>query len=131
MEQKDLERARLAASPEELLTLAKENGIELTEEEAAAYFAQLHPVSGELSDDDLDNVSGGGCHDGDGYLVVTILNRCPQFRCKKCGSVGYRKFGNGVWDCYGCGSLDTYCKDCSYCSYERGLWLCKHPEKKK
>ena len=43
------------------MTHAKENGVELTEEQAAEYFAQMHQ-SGELSDEGLDNVSGGGCH---------------------------------------------------------------------
>ena len=55
-----LTKAKAAKNAEELLALAKENGMELTEEEAAKYFADLHK-EGELSDDELDNVSGGGC----------------------------------------------------------------------
>ena len=52
MEQKELfEQAKGAKSAEELVSLAKENGMELTEEEAAAYFAQLNK-SGELSDEE-------------------------------------------------------------------------------
>ena len=35
--------------------------MELSEEEAAACFAQLNK-SGELADEELDNVAGGGCH---------------------------------------------------------------------
>ena len=50
-------KARTAKSPEELLALAKENGIELTEETAKMYFDQLHPKTGELDDDELDNVA--------------------------------------------------------------------------
>ena len=69
---------------EELLTLAKENGMELTEEKAAEYFAQLNK-SGELSDEELDNVAGGGCHNKDGRLVVTVWYNCSDFTCKKCG----------------------------------------------
>lgn len=53
-----LTEAKAAKSAKELLALAKENGIELTEEEAAKYFAEFHK-EGELSDDELDNVSGG------------------------------------------------------------------------
>ena len=53
-----LTKAKSAKNAEELLALAKENGMELTEEEAAKYFADLHK-EGELSDDELDNVSGG------------------------------------------------------------------------
>ena len=45
---------------EELVALAKENGIELTSEEAEEHFARLNK-SGELSDEELDNVVGGGC----------------------------------------------------------------------
>ena len=56
-----LSKAKEAKTPEELLTLAKENGTELTEAEAKTYFDLLHPQTGELSDDELDNVSGGGC----------------------------------------------------------------------
>lgn len=56
-----IEKAKAAKTAEELMALAKENNIEMTEEEAKTYFAQLHPASGELSDDDLDNVAGGGC----------------------------------------------------------------------
>ena len=56
-----IEKAKAANTVEELLTLAKDNNIEMTEESAKAYFAQLNPASGELSDDELDDVSGGGC----------------------------------------------------------------------
>lgn len=53
-------KARGAKSVEELLALAKENNVELTEEEANAYFEQMNRT-GELSDDELDSVAGGGC----------------------------------------------------------------------
>ena len=64
MDQELLTKAKAAETAEELLTLAKENGAELTEESAKAYFDRLHPQTGELSDSELDNVSGG-C--GGGY----------------------------------------------------------------
>lgn len=53
-----LEKAKAAASAEELMALAKESGVEMTAEEAKAYFDRLH-WSGELSDEELANVSGG------------------------------------------------------------------------
>ena len=56
-----LKTAKSAKSPEELIALAKENGIELSTEQANDLFAKLNPKSGELGDDELDNVSGGGC----------------------------------------------------------------------
>ena len=54
-----LEKAKEAKSTEELLLLAKENSVELTKEEADAYFAQMKK-NGELSDEELDKVAGGG-----------------------------------------------------------------------
>ena len=61
MNQELVNKARKAESVEELLALAKENGIELTNEQAKEYFAQLNPPKGELSDDELEDVAGGGC----------------------------------------------------------------------
>ena len=57
-------KARSAKSVEELIAIAKENNIELTDNEAKKYFAGLNPQSGELSEDELNNVSGGNhCYD--------------------------------------------------------------------
>ena len=56
-----LEKAKQAKSPEELIALAKESNIELTEEQAKEYLEKLNPKIGELADDELDNVAGGGC----------------------------------------------------------------------
>lgn len=53
-----IEMAKQAKSAEELAELAKENGVDITEDEAREYYEQLNKT-GELSDDELDNVSGG------------------------------------------------------------------------
>ena len=53
-----LEKAKQAKTAEELIEMAKEENIELTVEQAAKAFAELNK-SGELSDEELDNVSGG------------------------------------------------------------------------
>ena len=53
-----LEKAKTAKTAEELLAMAKAEKIELTEEEATKAFAELNK-NGELSDEELDNVSGG------------------------------------------------------------------------
>ena len=53
-----LEKAKTAKSAEELLAMAKAENIELTEEEAAKAFVELNKT-GELSDEELDNVAGG------------------------------------------------------------------------
>ena len=71
-------KAKEAKTAEELLAMAKENGVELCEAMAKSYFEQLHK-SGELSDDELDNVSGGGCEtsvSGKEYTIVTARKEC-------------------------------------------------------
>ena len=52
-----IEIAKTAKSAEELLLLAKENGIQMSAEEAATYFEQVN--ANQLDDDLLDGVSGG------------------------------------------------------------------------
>ena len=75
-----LAKAKEARTPEELIALAKGNGAELTAEGAKTYFDLLHPKTGELSDDELDNVSGGGCYaKNDGCLLTTIGHKCRYF----------------------------------------------------
>ncbi len=54
-----LEKAKMAKSPEELIAIAKENGFDLTEEEAKTFFAKLNAKECELFDDELDDVAGG------------------------------------------------------------------------
>ena len=126
-----LEKAKQTKSAEELLALAKENNIELTAEEAKTYFEQLHPVSGEMADDELENVAGGGCHSGDGRLVVTIGYECSHWVCA-CGNPYTKRevLGRSVsLVCTSCGKT-LCCNNCRYMSYERGLWLCNHPANK-
>ena len=53
-----IEKAKTAKSAEELLEMAKAENIELSAEQAAKAFAELNKT-GELSDEELDNVSGG------------------------------------------------------------------------
>lgn len=103
-------KAKEAKTSEELIDLAKENNIDLTEEEAKRYYAQLHPTMGELSDDELDNVAGGGCYSEDGRLETTCGHKCKHyvegrksgvkgtcFRCKYWG-VDPNAVKAGLWD---------------------------------
>ena len=53
-----LEKAKTAKTAEELLEMAKAENIEISAEEAAKAFAELNKT-GELSDEELDNVAGG------------------------------------------------------------------------
>ena len=119
-----LAKAKNAKTPEELIALAKENGTEMTEESAEAYYNLLHPQNGEVSDDELDNVSGGGCHTKDGRLVVSALNLCGEWRCKDDGSMCYVNVR--FVECNTC-HREAYCNSCQYCTYEKGLWLCNNP----
>ena len=82
-----IEKAKAAKSVEELLALAKENNFEMNEEEAKTYFAQLNPKSGELDDDDLDNVAGGGCGDKYEYKNLYSGDRARiLIKCPYCGA---------------------------------------------
>ena len=53
-----IEKAKTAKSAEELLAMAKAENVELTAEQAAKVFEELNKT-GELSDEELDNVAGG------------------------------------------------------------------------
>ena len=46
-------------TPEELMALARENGAEMTAEQAKAYLAKLENLDGNLSDEDMKKVAGG------------------------------------------------------------------------
>ena len=67
-----IEKAKTAKNAEELGEIAKADGVDMTAEEAKAYFAQLNPKSGELDDDDLDAVAGGACGNGNNSNAVKI-----------------------------------------------------------
>ena len=122
-----LGKARAAKSAEELLELAKANSVELTEAEAAEHFSQLHQ-SGELSDEELSAVSGGGCHTKDGRLVVSNGYGCDGFICKRCGS---RNREMHVCSTNSTSRTQTLssgnCSCCQFYTYEKGLWLCNNP----
>ena len=96
MNEEMITKAKEAKSVEELIALAKENGVELDEESAKAYFEQLHPKTGEVSDDELENVSGGGCHTGDGRLVVTVEHQCEHYQCRWCGKTDFASFAFAI-----------------------------------
>ena len=53
-----IEKAMACETPEELIALAKEAGVELTLEQAKAYLEELENV--ELDEKALDKVAGGG-----------------------------------------------------------------------
>ena len=87
-----IEKAKTAKSAEELLAMAKAESVELTEEQAEKAFAELHK-SGELSDDELDNVAGG-CGGEEipepKYKEGDLVWISGGFACHTCGR--YRAF---------------------------------------
>ena len=55
-----IKKAMACETAEELMALAKSEGIELTKEEAEAYLAEMSDV--ELDEEALKKVAGGGCY---------------------------------------------------------------------
>ena len=135
-----MEKAKSAKSPEELITLAKENGTEITAEEAANYFAKLNKKSGDIDDEELENVAGGGCYNSDGRLIVTAFNNCEHWSCVHCGHSlqeheevlpDYSEGGissvlycppNGVYN-----RSSRNCNGCAHCSAAGQYIVCDHP----
>ena len=102
-----LAKAKEMKTPDELMSLAKENGIELTEESATSYFDRLNPKTGELSDGELDNISGGcggGYVDGRphpeftvGESVLYICGWLGANRITASATVVKRSYENDAW----------------------------------
>ena len=55
-----IQKAMACETAEELMALAKTEGMELTKEEAEAYMAEFDDM--ELDSENLKNVAGGYCH---------------------------------------------------------------------
>lgn len=65
------EKAKRAKSVAELIEIAKAEHVELTQADAEKYFDSLHKT-GELADEELDNVSGGcGENFSNDYMQTT------------------------------------------------------------
>ena len=123
-----IEKAKEAKNPDELMSLAKENGIELTEEAASTYFNQLNPKMGELADDELDNVAGGGCLSDDPYDTCMADGYClSDYVCSRCGTRGI-DHSTGVLRCSGCFASDPRCRNCRNSIGSGSVLKCKvHP----
>ena len=117
-----IEKAKTVKSAEELLELAKESNVEITADEAATYFAQLNPKSGELDDDDLDAVAGGACadsndNDNPAVGVGDTVQITSGETCSTCGGkigiVRQRKLRFYI----GCNKCDKKICDLGDCTY--------------
>ena len=132
MNQELILKAKEASSAEELMALAKENGMEMNEEQAQAYFDVTHKT-GELADDELDSVAGGWCYN-DGRPVITVGEQHDCFFCAACGKSQENScdiIGLDFHSCTNGRTTPNCCGECTYCRYERALWLCYKPENKK
>ena len=98
-------KAKAVESAEELLEIAKANGVELTAEEVKTYFEQLN-ATGAVSDDELCGVAGGACgnDEEDAEETDPLMKHGTRVKvidgtvCSKCkcpnGSIAWR--GNGA-----------------------------------
>ena len=138
MNEEMIAKAKEAKSVEELIALAKENGVELNEEDAKMYFEQLNAKKGELSDDELDVVSGGGCEtkvDGKKYTVVTPACKCFTGQYLSNFKIGYTTVETTVrhdnaglryWWFPGPNSCnDGKCGSCAHLGFKGGIGYCE------
>ncbi len=89
-----MEHLKNVKTVEELMMLASEHGISINKEEAAVYFNKYCAI-GEISDDELESVTGGGCtaadHNCIDYCVketVICISGQPlkyKYVCTRCG----------------------------------------------
>ena len=102
-------RAAACATAEELHALAAAAGVPMKEEEARTWFVRPHPPLGEISDDEMENVSGGGCGGG-GETSVPRTRKVTGLRTwNKCPQCGY--------DCwYDAGTIGSRRMNCAVCS---------------
>ncbi len=100
MNQELFKKAREAQSPEELIELAKEAGLpEITEENAREYYDLLHQT-GEMTDSELENATGGCTqyYENTGKRLVTPGNLCAK-----------RMDNDRLWVCRSCGMIAALC----------------------
>jgi len=113
------EKAGSAGSVEELLAMAKAENVELTAAEAERFFRK----NGELSDDELDDVAGGGCGGGSSEPEVPADFGFPDGQrvythngfCKYCSSNGHSTPSKNFvlnWVDYPGGSYSLRCEVC-------------------
>lgn len=99
-----IEKGREAKTPQELLALAKEMNIEMSAQDAEEAFALLNK-KGELSDEELDNVSGGSSSASNSVEL--------PYHCSQCGGSQFglclKELSETVvtlrWICANCGKI--------------------------
>lgn len=134
-----ISKAQKAESAQELLAIARENGLDLSPEDAQRYI-DVKNQNGELPDEVLDGVSGGAAYTlRGGYLIVTNFHECDRWRCSKCGGsdFSYTQVANeqGWGIAHKCSGYPNGCgKSCQTCKYETYRFpfqICTHPDTRK
>ena len=85
-----IDKAVQCTTTEELISLAKDNQISITEPEARELLATIHPQPGELADSELDAITGGTAESQD------------KGPCPVCGSTNFVS----NWEVYKCAHCD-------------------------
>lgn len=130
MSEELLAKVKAAGSPEELLKVFRENGVEdFSEENAKMYFEFIHK-SGEVSDSEIENAIGG-CK-VNGHTVVTCDHKC---HCGKwsSGKDGYYILRGDHYDirniwCFmasGLGEGTNKCGACFHLGFSGGTGYCE------
>lgn len=99
IDDKITKKASEMKSKEELFSFIKEQGINIQENDIDAIWNRLHPVEKELSEDELDVISGGGC----GNSLDSSNPKCPschgELRCYTSNQIA----GYDMYECVKCG----------------------------
>ena len=128
-----MNKARAAKSAEELLAMAKASGIEMTADEAAKHFAELHK-EGELSDDELDAVAGGDKGDPDPhdtwYGTGGFSNEVSDYKCPVCGAemtwTDIFKGTEKTYNIYTCGESGVSFEQHKIYNGDKTWWWARH-----
>lgn len=98
-----LNEAKACKSKEEIIELAKDHGVELSDFEATEAYNHLHK-SGELSEEELNNVTGGGfCkldEDEIPEAKFKVGDRVKISFKSQCGVIKEANFLNDNWWCH-------------------------------
>ena len=132
-------KAKGAKNADEILSIAKENGLDVNREDAKLYI-QMNRENGELSDEALDGVTGGAAYTlRDGYLIVTNFHECDRWKCDQCGGdeikyIHVASESGWAW-AHRCGGYPNGCgKGCATCEYMKYRFpfqICTHPDTRK
>lgn len=124
-------KGKNAKTVDELKTMAAQEGWNMCDDEAQAYFEEIQRFSAnnqssELSDDELDNVSGGGCLRD----VPGEYESCSNYKCtcgnelKKGGFIRTRADDGCIkWCCPQCHQV-VYCRNCKHSKRIFGVLSC-------